>query len=167
MHPISPSTKTDLSRFLQKQPNIFLAKFLPFSIYRRYLSMIGFYYYGVNGEKRRELSKSLKYVLGEQLGKTRFQYVLLKTYFGIFNHYYEKMINAHKPLSGMMKHLNEHVSLTGKEWLDQLNKQNKGCIFVTGHFGAIEYIPLYLAFNNYRPTIILRFKTKKLKETLA
>lgn len=167
MHANSPSTKTDLSRFLQKQPSIFLAKFLPFSIYHQYLSMLGFYYYGVNGEERRNLSKSLKYVLGEQLGKTRFQYVLLKTYFGIFDHYYEKMINAHKPLSEMMKYLNKHVSLTGKEWLDQINEQNKGCIFVTGHFGAIEYIPLYLAANHYRPSIILRFKTDKLKETLA
>lgn len=129
--------------------------------------MVGFYYYGVNAVERRELSKSVKYVLGEQLGQTMFQYVLLKTYFGIFDHYYEKMINAHHSTSGMMTYLNKHVSLNGKEWLDQINEQNKGCIFVTGHFGAIEYIPLYLAANNYRPSIILRFKTEKLKETLA
>ena len=167
MHIRSPSTKADLSRFLQKPSNIFLAKLLPFSVYRQYLSMIGVYYYGVKSEERRKLSKSLRYVLGEKLGRTRFQYILLKTYFGIFEHYYEKMINAHKSLSGMMKYLNKHVSITGKEWIDRINKQNKGCIFVTGHFGAVEYIPLYLASNGYRPAIILRFKTAKLKETLA
>ncbi len=167
MNANSFAIKTDLSRFLQKQPNIFLAKYLPFSVYRRYLSIIGFFYYGVNGEARRELLKSLRFVLGERLGGTRFRYVLLKTYLGIFDHYYEKMINAHKSLSGMMKHVNKHISFTGEEWLDRFRKKNKGCILVTGHFGAIEYIPLFLASNHYRPTIICRFKSEKLKAALA
>jgi KDO2-lipid IV(A) lauroyltransferase len=167
MHSNSPVTKTDLSRFLQKQPNIFLAKYLPFSVYRRYLSMIGFYYYGVNGEERKELLASLRFVLGKRFGKLKFGYILLKTYLGIFDHYYEKMINAHKSLTGMKKHVNKQISFTGKDRLNQIIEKNKGCLLVTGHFGAIEYIPLYLASNNYRPTIILRFKTEKLKAALA
>jgi KDO2-lipid IV(A) lauroyltransferase len=140
MHSNSPVTKTDLSRFLQKQPNIFLAKYLPFSVYRRYLSMIGFYYYGVNGEERKELLASLRFVLGKRFGKLKFGYILLKTYLGIFDHYYEKMINAHKSLTGMMKHVNKQISFTGKDRLNQIIEKNKGCLLVTGHFGAIEYI---------------------------
>jgi len=159
--------KKDLSRFLQKQPNIFLAKILPFSLYRQYLSMIGFYYFGINRGDRKNLSKSLRYVLGEKTGKIPFQYILFKTYFGIFEHYFEKMNNAHKPLSGMMNYLNKHISFSGRPIMDQITSKNKGCILVTGHFGAVEYIPLYLAANGYRPSMILRYKTKGLKEALV
>ena len=163
----SISVKKDLSRFLQKRPNIFLAKILPFSLYRQYLSMIGFYYYGINSGERRNVSKSLKYVLGEKIGEIKFQLLLFRTYFGIFEHYFEKMINAHKSLHEMMNYINDSISFSGKGLMDQMTSKNKGCIFVTGHFGAVEYIPLYLAANHYRPSMILRFKTKELKEALV
>ena len=159
--------KKDISRFLQKQPNVFLAKILPLLLYRRYLSMIGFYYYGTNRDERRNVSKSLKYVLGEKIGKFRFQSILLRTYFGIIEHYFEKMINAHKSLPEMMNYLKSSISFSGRKLLDQIISRNNGCIFVSGHFGAVEYIPLYLAANHYRPSMILRFKTEKLKEALT
>jgi KDO2-lipid IV(A) lauroyltransferase len=160
----APSTKSDLSRFLQKQPNALLAKYLPFSIYRQYLSLAGLYYYGTNGDERRNISKSLRHVAGSKMGFFTFYHLLFKTYIGIFDHYYEKMVNAHKPLSGMMEYLKNHVSISGERFIDRTDDQ--GRILVTGHFGAVEYIPLYLAANNYRPSVILRFKTERLKETL-
>ncbi|WP_372678949.1 lysophospholipid acyltransferase family protein [Desulfosarcina sp.] len=157
----------DLSRFLQKQPSIFLAKLLPFSLYRQYLSMAGFYYYGMNGGERRNVSKALKYVLGEKTGKIKFQSILIRTYFGIFEHYFEKMINAHKSLPEMMNYLKNRIAFSGKDLVEQITSQNKGCIFVTGHFGAVEYIPLYLAAHGYRASMILRYKTKALREALV
>jgi len=163
----SPSTKTDLSRFLQKPPSILLAKFLPFSIYRQYLSIRGFYYYGINNDERKNLSNSLRYILGEKIGKIRFQFVLFKTYFGLFEHYYEKMNNAHRSLSGMVTYVNQKISISGKQWIDQVHSMKKGCIFVTGHFGAIEYVPLYLASNHYRVAMIVNYKSNKLKEALV
>lgn len=167
MQPNLSSGKKDLSRFLQKQPNIFLAKILPLSIYRQYLSLIGFYYYGINSHERRNVSRSLKYVLGQKIGKIKFQAILFRTYFGIFEHYFEKMINAHKSLLEMMNYLKSSIFFSGRDSMDQIASMNKGCIFVTGHFGAVEYIPLYLAANGYRPSMILRFKTKELKTALV
>lgn len=161
------STKNDLSRFLQKKPNIFLAKILPFALFRRYLSTVGFYYYITNSDERRNVSKSLTYVLGEKIGKIKFQSILFKTYIGIFEHYFEKMINAHRSLPEMMNYLKNSISFSGRYLMDQFAARNKGCIFVTGHFGAVEYIPLYLAANQYRPSMILRFKTKELKKALV
>jgi lauroyl/myristoyl acyltransferase len=163
----SVSAKKDLSRFLQKQPNIFLAKILPFALYRKYLSMIGFYYYGINSHERRNVSRSLKYVLGQKIGKIKFQSILFRTYFGIFEHYFEKMINAHKSLPEMMNYLKRSISFSGKDAMDQITSKNRGCIFVTGHFGAVEYIPLFLAAKGYRPSMILRFKTQELKTALV
>lgn len=161
------STKKDISRFLQKPPNVFLAKILPFSVYRHYLSIVGSYYFGINKEERRNVSNSLKFVLGHNLSRTSFQSVLLKTYSGIFEHYYEKMINAHKSLPEMMRYLNNNISFSGRQLLDQIVSKNKGCILVSGHFGAVEYIPLFLASNQYRSSMILRFKTKALKDALV
>lgn len=167
MQSVPLSATKDLSRFLQKQPNIFLAKILPLAIYRQYLSIIGFYYYGINDEERRNISRSLKYVLGKDIGRISFQSILVKTYFGIFEHYFEKMINAHKSLLEMMNYLNRRISFSGKNLMDHVISLNRGCILVTGHFGAVEYIPLYLASNGYRPSMILRFKTKALRAALV
>jgi Kdo2-lipid IVA lauroyltransferase/acyltransferase len=154
----------DLSRFFQRQPNIFLAKYLPLSIYRKYLSLVGFYYYGFNGNERRDISRSLTHVLGKNLNMFRFLYLKVKTYLGIFEHYCEKMINAHKSLGGMMNYLNHRVSMSGEEMIRR--RADRGCILVTGHFGGVEYIPLYMASNGLRPSIILRFKTATLKQAL-
>lgn len=161
------SVELDLSRFLQSQPNILLAKHLPFSLYRRYLSLLGFYYFGINRQGRRTLSKSLKYVLGERSGILSFQRTLFKTYIGIFDHYYEKMINAHIPLSRMIDYLQKNVNFSGKHVLDRTIKNNNGCILITGHYGAVEYIPLYLSSMGYRTSMILRYKTKALRDTLV
>ena len=167
MQPGPIPSKKDLSRFLQRRPNILLAKILPLSIYRQYLSMIGFFYYGINSNERRIVSRSLKYVLGEKIGKFKFQSILFRTYFGIFEHYFEKMINAHKSIHEMMNYLKNSISFSGKDSMDQIASMDRGCIFVTGHFGAVEYIPLFLAAKHYRPSMILRFKTKELKRALV
>ncbi|XPS86184.1 lipid A biosynthesis acyltransferase [Desulfosarcina variabilis str. Montpellier] len=161
----SQSTRADLSRFFQRQPNIFLARYLPLSLYRKYLFIIGFYYYGINTDERKSISQSLNHVLDEKLSAFKFFYLKVKTYLGIFDHYCEKMINAHKSLVGMMNYLNRSVSVSGARMLRQASE--RGCILVTGHFGGVEYIPLFLAANNYRPSIILRFKTNTLKQALV
>ena len=88
------STYVDLSRFFQRQPNIFLAKYLPFSIYRKYLSMAGLYYYGIHGAERRDISRAMSNALGNDHDLFTFLYLKVKTYLGIFDHYCEKMINA-------------------------------------------------------------------------
>jgi len=161
------STHKDISRFLQQQPNIILAQMLPFSIYRGYLSIVGMYYYGINREERKRVSKSLRYVFGDKLDKKYFQHILIRTYFGILEHYFEKMINAHKSLPEMIAFLNNRILFSGRNLMDQIISEDRGCILVTGHFGAVEYIPLYLASNHYRPSMILRFKTKELKKALV
>jgi lauroyl/myristoyl acyltransferase len=161
------SKHKDLSCFFQKQPNIILAKLLPFSIYRKYLSIVGLYYYGVNKEERNSVLTSLRYILGDNISEKSLKHILRRTYRGIFEHYVEKMFNAHKPLSEVMDFLNDRILFSGRNLIDQIISEHRGCILVTGHFGAVEYIPLFLASNYYRPSIILRFKTKKLREALV
>jgi lauroyl/myristoyl acyltransferase len=160
------SGRKGLSRFLQAEPNIFLAKFLPFSIYRHYLSLIGFYYFGIRRQERKKLSKSLRFVLGRRLSRLKFQLLLYKTYFGIFEHYSEKMTNAYRSVPTMFKLFSQSISITTIEWLDKLKATKRGGILITAHFGAVEYLPGFLASKNFRPTMIVRFKTDKLRNIL-
>ena len=62
--------------------------------------------------------------------------------------------------------LNRHVSLESRDILDKALAKGKGAILVTGHYGAVEFLPLVLALNGYTVTMLLRFKTEKLKRTL-
>jgi lauroyl/myristoyl acyltransferase len=43
--------------------------------------------------------------------------------------------------------------------------RGKGVLLVTGHFGGIEFIPGYLAANNYPVTVIVRFSSNHLRHT--
>ena len=160
------SERKDLSRFLQAEPNIFLAKFMPFPVYRHYLSFMGFYYFSIRRQERKRLFKSLRFILGRRYSRLKLRLVLYKTYLGIFEHYSEKMTNAYRTIPTMFKLFHERISITNKEWLDELNATKRGGILVTAHFGAVEYLPGFLSAKNYRPTMIVRFKTDKLRKIL-
>ena len=160
------SERKDLSKFLQAEPNIFLVRFLPFSVYRHYLSFLGFFYFSFRRQERKRLSKSLRFVLGRQLSRLKLRLILYKTYFGIFEHYSEKMTNAYRSVPTMFKLFGESISITNKDWLDELKATKRGGILITAHFGAVEYLPGFLSAKNYRPTMIARFKTDKLRQIL-
>lgn len=44
--------------------------------------------------------------------------------------------------------------------------KGNGVIMVTGHYGAIEYVPTLLTINNFPTSMIAKFKTKQLKKKL-
>ena len=48
--------------------------------------------------------------------------------------------------------------------LDRALGQGRGVLFVTGHYGGIEYIPIFLTLKGYPMSVIARFATKQLKE---
>ena len=159
--------KNNLSRFLQAEPNIFLAKFLPFPVYRKYLSLLGFYYFGIRPQERKSISKSLRLVLGNRYSRLKMRFILYKSYFGIFEHYSEKMINAYRSLPAMQAYLKDNISISNKDWLDELKETKRGGILITAHFGAVEYLPLFLSSMNYKPTMIVKYKSDKLKSILT
>jgi lauroyl/myristoyl acyltransferase len=158
--------KKDLSRFLQSQPNIFLAKILPISVYHQYLSFIGFYFFWIRERERHKLHRSMQSFLGKRYNQFKIRRMLYKTYNGIIEHYSEKMINAYRSLPDMQTYLRDNVSIPNSAWLDAASSNNRGCIFITAHFGAVEYLPLCLASKGYRPTMIVRFKTNRLRDVL-
>ena len=64
----------------------------------------------------------------------------------------------------MADFLFKHVSSDDVSVIKQALKKGKGVILITGHYGAIEYIPLLLAINNIEISMIAKFKTPHLKK---
>jgi lauroyl/myristoyl acyltransferase len=48
--------------------------------------------------------------------------------------------------------------------INQALSKGKGVLLITGHLGGVEFIPGYLALNNYPVTIVVKFKTNRLRE---
>jgi len=155
-----------LSQFFQLSFNVKLARFSPFICLRIYLYLLGFLYFSLKRTDRMKILLCLNHVLRLNVKKQTSYLDSIKTFTGIFDHYFEKLIMAHRPLSKMIDFLRLRLHIKNKSYLDNVAKNGKGCIFVTGHFGAVEFLPLSLAMNGYKIALICRFKTKKLKEEL-
>jgi lauroyl/myristoyl acyltransferase len=155
----------DLSRFLQNPVNVFLAKFLPLSIYRQFINYMGFVYYAVHRQEAAIISTSFNQNITKS-AKDIYNRSSLNTFRGIFYHYYEKLVTAHRPVPKVLDYLHRQTDVPSRTWIDQLCSNGQGGLFVTGHFGAVEYLPVLLAIKNYRPTMVLRFKTQKLRKSL-
>lgn len=166
MYGIPNVTSLGLSQFFQLSFNVKLARLSPFMFLRVYLYLLGFLYFSLKWADRKRIILCQNYVLKLNLKKHVSYLDSIKTSLGVFDHYFEKLIMAHRPLSEMIDFLRLNVHINNKDYLDKIKKTGKGCIFVTGHFGAVEFLPLSLAMNGYKIALICRFKTKKLKEEL-
>jgi lauroyl/myristoyl acyltransferase len=92
--------------------------------------------------------------------------VVQRTFKGIFAHYHEKLFMAYTRFKKTCRYLNRRVAVEGCELLDEALARGRGVILVTGHYGAVEFLPLTLALKGYPVTMLLRFKTRQLKEIL-
>ena len=155
-----------LSQFFQLSFNVKLTQLLPMICLRIYLYSLGILYFSLKRTERIKIALCLNYVLRPHLKAPQFYLRSIETFQGIFDHYYEKLIMAHRPLSEMMDFLHLHLRITGQEHLDEVAENGKGGILVTGHFGAVEFLPLTLAMKGYKIAMVCRFKTKKLREEL-
>ncbi len=156
----------DISRFFQSPFNALLARILPFTVLRLYFYTLGLTYYMSQPNERLKLTEGVYRNLGCQDAPLKLSTMILKTILGICEHYAEKMINAHAPLGSMINYLMERVHMQNASWLDGIVGTNKGCLMITGHFGAVEYLPLFLAARGYKLSMVIRFKTNKLREIL-
>jgi len=143
-----------------------LTRSMPFAVLRCYLFLIGFFYFIMKHADMKKIAVCLRYVL--HLNQTTPQtYIdIINTYKGIIEHYYEKLIMAHRPLTEMFEFLSLRLHVANSSRLDRIAKSGKGAILVTGHFGAVEFLPLAMSIKGYKIAMICRFKTAKLREEL-
>lgn len=151
-----------ISRFLQAAPNVFLFKHSPFWFSQRYLRLLGKLYYIVNRKERIQIEKNIKAVFK---GSKEAHKIVRKTFDGIFIHYSEKLIMAYRDVNMLKEEIGNVIEYSGLNYLEEaLN--NGGVVLVTGHFGAVEFLPLALHLRNYPVSMTVSFQTEQLKKSL-
>jgi len=152
----------NISLFLQARPNIILFKHAPLEFSNSYLRLLGKLYYIINRKERDLIEKNIKTVFKNNEDTSE---IIKKVFDGIFSHYSEKLIMAYRNLGRLKEEIGGILEYSGLEHLENARK-NGGVILVTGHFGAVEYMPLALHLRNYPVTMTVSFQTKRLKKSL-
>ncbi len=152
----------NISKFFQAGPNVFLFKYAPIWFCTRYLESLGWVYYMANKNERELIEHNIRAVF--QTGKEA-KAIIRRTFKGIFSHYSEKLIMAHRNYGILKRELGEALEYSGLRHLDKALEKG-GVVLVTGHFGAVEFMPLALALRKYPVTMVVAFQTERLKESL-
>ncbi|MBW1722687.1 MAG: hypothetical protein JRH13_05775 [Deltaproteobacteria bacterium] len=153
-----------LSTFLQMRVNVFLYLTFGWKTAKLILFFLGkLYFFFHKKEKKRIIGAASSALLPD--GSGRIPRRLAKEIFnGILSHYYEKMFIAFETPEKAAHFLNRHVQKDDLAILHRKLLAGKGVIIVTGHYGAIEYIPCLLAVNDFPVTMIARFNSRKLRD---
>jgi len=156
-----------LSKFLQMRINSFLFRFLPFAISRYYLATLGELYYLLNWREKRLIRQAISHVFRHKLEPVVLEGKIRGTFTGIFDHYHEKLFVAYSHFRNLLKFLTKQIRFAGEKKLQEALEKGKGVILVTGHYGAVEFLPGALAINGYPASMICRFQTNRLRESLV
>lgn len=156
----------NLSKFCQARGNVFLYKCLPFRLSRWYLGLLGRLYFFLKRQEKELIQLTIRQVFGATLEGKSLKVLIRKTFRGIVEHYHEKLFVAYSNFPRLLKFLRQRIKLEGEEHLREALAQGRGLILVTGHYGAVEFLPGVLALRGYPATMICRFQTSRLRESL-
>ena len=163
---ISWKFSLNLSKFCQAKFNVFLFRFLPFWVSRWYLSQIGKLYYFFKAREKNLIRATIRHIFGADLEPHSLQSLIKDAFQGIIDHYHEKLFVAYSNFPRLLKFLRNRIKLNGTEELESILAQGRGMILVTGHYGAVEFLPGALAVRGYPTTMICRFQTNRLRKSL-
>ncbi|MDQ7837274.1 MAG: lysophospholipid acyltransferase family protein [Thermodesulfobacteriota bacterium] len=156
--------KVGLSRFLQWRINTYIVRFLPLALSRAYLCFLGCIYYALNKGERKAIENTIAAIFEGRCHPKEIERTIELTIKGIFTHYHEKLLMPYSNYKWLRSFIFQNIRLRNQGLLDAALKKGRGVILVTGHFGAVEFMPATLALRNYPLAMIVRFKTRRLKE---
>jgi lauroyl/myristoyl acyltransferase len=159
--------RVGLSRFLQWRFNTILMRWLPRTLVRAYLGLLGRIYFFFSRKEKEQIKRNLSAVIRRFPKKQPVDLIIRRTFRGIYAHYHEKLLIAFAHFGKVCRFLLRQVDLEGQHLIDESLSRGRGLILVTGHFGAVEFLPLFLALKGYPVTMVVRFKTPRLKRALV
>jgi len=159
--------RAGLSRFLQWRLNALLMRWLPLKIGSTYIRLLGKIYFFLNRDEKEEISRNLSAVITKLPYTDPVDLIIRRTFNGIFSHYHEKLLTAYFPYNKVCRFILKQVNFEKQYLLDEALARGKGVILVTAHFGAVEFLPTSLALNGYKVTMVVRFKTERLRRALT
>ncbi|MGD2028820.1 MAG: hypothetical protein PVG86_02690 [Desulfobacterales bacterium] len=156
--------KINLSSFLQKRFNIFMCRMLGWRITLFYMSILGKLYFFFNRKERRKIKTAVKTVFTGRDYESQIKSITKAVFRGTLFHYYEKFFNAYSTTETWKAFFRTHIENEGLSAIDQALSEGRGALLITGHLGGVEFLPGYLALNNYPVTIVVKFSTNRLRE---
>ena len=156
--------KINLSSFLQWRFNLFLCRILGWRFTFFYMSLLGRVYYFFNRKEKWAIEKAVKAVFAERKSRLEIKSTIRRVFHGILAHYYEKFFNAFSTNEAWETFLATHTENEGMDVIEKGLSRGKGVLLITGHFGGVEFIPGYLAVNNYPVTIVVKFSSNQLRK---
>lgn len=156
-----------LSQFFQVPINVAIFQWYPHQVLRSYMRLMGRFYFSRRQAERERHLRSLRETLrngrhGNSCGPDLEASVLQ----GIYDHYFEKLLLAYWGYDRMRNFLLKRVSLVHADLLDAALREGRGVVLATAHYGAVEFLPGTLTLRGYPVTMVVRYKTAKLKRTL-
>ena len=136
------------------------------SIGRAWIGLLGRAYFFFNQKEKEEIKRNVCAVIQRVPNREPMNKIIQRTFQGIFAHYHEKLLAAHADYDKMCEFVRRNVKFEGKHLVDEALSQGRGLVLVTAHFGAVEFLPAVLALQGYRVTMVVRFKTERLKQIL-
>jgi KDO2-lipid IV(A) lauroyltransferase len=159
--------KISLSKFLQIKFNSWLFRLLPFSLSRFYIMFLGRIYYLLNRSEKHLIRKTFRYIFRRKFAAADLNQKIKGAFRGIFDHYHEKLFVGYSHFPRLCDFLKTRIKFAGAEHLEEALQEGKGILLVTGHFGAVEFLPGALALNGYPTSMICRFQTTRLRESMG
>ncbi len=156
----------DLSSFFQLGFNTWVFRWLPGWLSRSYLGALGRIYFHMDNNHRRSIQVSLATFAGARKGLPSPGRLWPRVRAGIIDHYHEKLTLGFSSYKKIKSHALERIEVRGGEHLEQALAAGRGVIMVTGHFGAVEFLPGALAFRGLPVTVMVHCKTPALRERL-
>jgi len=151
---------------LQWRFNIFLYLTFGWNIAKIYIFLFGRLYFFLNRGEKRCIKNAISEVIGYRDPEANIRVIMKKVLDGILSHYYEKLFIAFEEPEKATKFLKNNIISDDLVVLHKTLLKEKGVIVVTGHYGAIEYIPTLLAVNNFAISMIAKFKTEQLRKKI-
>ena len=121
-------------------------------------------YFFLNRNERACIEEAVHQVIGARDKNTGTKGITKKVLDGIISHYYEKLFIVLEEPERAGKFLRRNIISEDLRILREKLSMGNGVIMVTGHYGAIEYVPTLLAIHDFPTSMIAKFKTKQLKK---
>jgi Kdo2-lipid IVA lauroyltransferase/acyltransferase len=159
--------KISLSKFLQMKLNSWMFRFLPFAVSRCYIRFLGKLYYLLNQSEKVLIRNTFRYVFRRKFAAGNLHRKIKGAFQGIFDHYHEKLYVGYSHFPRLCEFLKTKVKFAGLENLQEALEGGMGILLVTGHFGAVEFLPGALALNGFPTSMICRFQTTRLRKSMG
>ncbi len=158
--------KISLSKFLQLRFNLAFISCLPGCLIKGYVWLLAKLYFFIKPELTIAVKKHIPTVM-KAYDKKQVKQLSNKVIKGLIKHYQEKMINGFLKKNRLREYLFKNISFDKAEiLLKEALKEERGVIIATGHYGALEFLPIFLAMKGYPTSVVAKFSSERLKKII-